>query len=91
MWYRRRLEALCTYILYEGSFQLAETLRKTINMSKKDSRPSKIVADSSLTGNKVGMRERVHDAKQHVGYRPYVNSSLQRVLCGASIQCMVHS
>jgi hypothetical protein len=30
--------------------------------------PSKFIADSSLVGNKAGMRER--DAKQHGGHRP---------------------
>jgi hypothetical protein len=35
MWYRR-CEALSTYILGEVSSQLAEMLRKTINLSKKD-------------------------------------------------------
>ena len=35
MWYRR-CEALSTYILGDVSSQLAEMLRKTINLSKKD-------------------------------------------------------
>jgi hypothetical protein len=45
-------------------------LRRTINMSKKETpRPSKFIADSSPAGKKAGVR-RVHDTKQHGGIVP---------------------
>jgi hypothetical protein len=44
-------------LLYEVHSQLAEMLRKTTHMSKKVSRPSKFIANSSLFGNKAGMSE----------------------------------
>jgi hypothetical protein len=53
-----------------SSFQFADTFRINIRSFEKGMpKPSKFIADSSLAGNKAGMR-RERDAMQHGGILP---------------------
>jgi hypothetical protein len=62
----RRLDALRTYILCEAHSQLAKFAAGNSKYVKERTlRPNKFIANSSIIGNKAGMRER--EAKQHGG------------------------
>jgi hypothetical protein len=72
-----------------SSLPIRRNVSEDISILEKDAQTLKFIADSSLAGNREGMR-RERDAEQHVGIVP-LPKILQSVLSGARIQCMVHS